>query len=259
MGKTVFYEKKENGIYLITIHRPEALNALNEEVLTELYEVMDLLDKDSSVRVIILTGAGEKSFVAGGDISLMKGMDLEKALKFAQKGHKTMNRVAAMNKIVIAAINGFALGGGCELAAACDIRIADEKAKMGIPEVVLGVIPGFGGTQRISRLIGKGYTMEMLATGDKYPAQECLKMGLVNRVVPQEQLIDSCMEMAEKIAANSRNAIAVGKKCVSDGLDMSLADGLELEQKEFASIFGSEDQIEGMNAFLGKRKANFVN
>ncbi|MDE6839931.1 MAG: enoyl-CoA hydratase/isomerase family protein, partial [Oscillospiraceae bacterium] len=172
---------KENAVAIVTINRPKALNALNPDVLRELHDTMELLDGDSSVKAVIVTGAGEKAFVAGADIASMSTMTPEQALDFAKAGHRTMNRVAAMKKVTIAAINGFALGGGCELAMACDIRIASSKARMGIPEVTLGVIPGFGGTQRLSRLVGLGMAMELLATGRQVDAGEAIGIGLVNR------------------------------------------------------------------------------
>ena len=247
----------KGAIAIVTIDRPKALNALNPDVLRELYEVMDGLDKNESVRAIIVTGAGEKAFVAGADIASMSTMNPEEALEFAKTGHRTMDRIAAMKKPTIAAINGFALGGGCELAMACDIRIASAKAKMGIPEVTLGVIPGFGGTQRLSRLVGLGMAMELLATGRQCKADECERIGLVNRVVHPEELMDTCIEMAEQIASNSATAVALGKQSIASGLETDLSHGLELEQKAFALTFATHDQKEGMTAFLEKRTAHF--
>lgn len=250
------YEVKD-AVAVVTIDCPKALNALNPDVLKELYQVMDAMDSDEAVRVAILTGAGEKAFVAGADIASMSTMNPEEALEFAKTGHRTMDRIAAMKKPTIAAINGFALGGGCELAMSCDIRIASAKARMGIPEVTLGVIPGFGGTQRLSRLVGLGMAMEMLATGRQCDAQECKEIGLVNRVVRAEELMDVCMELAGKIARNSTTAIALGKKSVTSGIEMDLAKALELEQQAFALTFATDDQKEGMSAFLEKRPAKF--
>ncbi len=248
---------KENAVAIVTINRPKALNALNPDVLRELYDTMDQLDSDSSVKAVIITGAGEKAFVAGADIASMSTMTPEQALDFARTGHRTMNRVAAMKKVTIAAINGFALGGGCELAMACDIRIASSKARLGIPEVTLGVIPGFGGTQRLSRLVGLGMAMELLATGRQVDAGEAIGIGLVNRIVEPDELMISCLEMARQIAGNSTTAIALGKEAVCSGLETDLAHGLELERKAFALSFATADQKEGMNAFLEKRHANF--
>lgn len=249
---------KENAVAVVTIDRPKALNALNLDVLQELHDTMELLDGDSSVKVVIVTGAGEKAFVAGADIASMSTMTPEEALAFAETGHRTMNRIAAMKKVTIAAINGFALGGGCELAMACDIRIASSKARMGIPEVTLGVIPGFGGTQRLSRLVGPGMAMELLATGRQVKADEAWAIGLVNRIVEPEELMVACIEMARKIAGNSASAIALGKQAVCSGLETDLAHGLELEQRAFALTFATADQKEGMSAFLEKRPANFL-
>lgn len=248
---------KENAVAIVTINRPKALNALNPGVLQELYDTMEQLDSDTSVKVVIITGAGEKAFVAGADIASMSTMTPEQALDFAKTGHRTMNRVAAMKKVTIAAINGFALGGGCELAMACDIRIASSKARMGIPEVTLGVIPGFGGTQRLSRLVGLGMAMELLATGRQVKAEEAWAIGLVNQIVEPDVLMISCLEMARQIADNSTTAIALGKEAVCSGLETDLSHGLELEQKAFALTFATADQKEGMNAFLEKRHANF--
>lgn len=248
----------KGAVAVVTIDRPKALNALNPDVLRELYDVMEELDNNNDVRAIIVTGAGEKAFVAGADIAAMSTMNPEEALEFAKTGHRTMDRVAAMKKPTIAAINGFALGGGCELAMSCDIRIASAKARMGIPEVTLGVIPGFGGTQRLSRLVGLGMAMELLATGRQCKADECEKIGLVNRVVCPDELMDTCMELAEKIAGNSATAIALGKKSVTSGIEMDLAKALELEQQAFALTFATHDQKEGMSAFLEKRQANFT-
>lgn len=248
---------KENAVAIVTINRPKALNALNPGVLRELYDTMDQLDSDSSVKVVIITGAGEKAFVAGADIASMSTMTPEQALDFAKTGHRTMDRIAAMKKVTIAAINGFALGGGCELAMACDIRIASSKVRIGIPETTLGVIPGFGGTQRLSRLVGLGMALELLATGRQVDAGEAIGIGLVNRIVEPDELMISCLEMARQIAGNSTMAIALGKEAVCSGLETDLAHGLELEQKAFALSFATADQKEGMNAFLEKRHANF--
>lgn len=249
--------EQKGAVAIITIDRPKALNALNPDVLRELYEVMDGLDNNKAVRAVILTGAGEKAFVAGADIASMSAMNPGEALEFAKAGHRTMNRVAAMKTPTIAAINGFALGGGCELAMSCDIRIAADNARMGIPEVTLGVIPGFGGTQRLSRLVGLGVAMELLATGRQCKADECEKIGLVNHVVRPEELMDTCMELAEKIAGNSASAIALGKQSIISGIEMDLDKALELERQAFALTFAYADQKEGMSAFLEKRAAKF--
>ncbi len=247
----------EKGVAIVVIDRPEALNALNQQVLVGLYDTMDALDKNPEVKVVILTGAGQKAFAAGADIAAMSAMDPNEAMIFSQTGHRTMDKVADMRPFVIAAVNGYALGGGCELAMACDIRVASEKARFGIPEVTLGVVPGFGGTQRLPRLVGLGRAKELLATGRQVRAEEAFRIGLVNEVTAPEDLLSRCMELAEQIAANSTGAIALGKRAMAAGAETDLSHGLELERQAFALTFASPDQAEGMAAFLGKRKAEF--
>ena len=249
---------EERGpVALVTLSRPEALNALNAAVLEELCEVMDRLDGRRQVKVVILTGAGEKAFAAGADIAAMREMTPEAAAAFSRTGHRTMDKVASMRAVTIAAVNGYALGGGCELALACDIRIASTRAKMGIPEASLGVIPGFGGTQRLPRLVGLSRAIELLATGRPCGAEECREMGLVDRVAEPEGLMDACMELAETTSRNSATAIAHGKQCMRAGLERELGEALELEQRVFAMNFTEADQREGMSAFLEKRLAAF--
>lgn len=247
-----------NGIALVEINRPEALNALNPEVLSTLHDTMEELEKTEGVKVIILTGSGEKAFVAGADISAMQSMDSAQAKEFAKFGHRTMNKIASMKAFTIAAINGFALGGGCELALSCDIRVASTKARLGIPEVTLGVIPGFGGTQRLPRLVGLGIAKELLATGRQVKADEAVSIGLVNAVKEPEELLPYCREMAEKIVANSSSAISYGKRAMDAGVEISLDKALELEIDLFGETFTTPDQKEGMTAFVEKRKPNFA-
>ncbi len=247
----------DNHIAMVTINRPKELNALNEEVLRSLYRTMKTMDEDQDVKVVILTGNGGKAFVAGADILSMKEMDPEAAKRFSAIGHKTMNKIASMRPFVIAAINGYALGGGCELALACDMRVASEKAKLGIPEVTLGVIPGFGGTQRLPRLVGLGVAKEMMATGRQVDADEALRIGLVNKVVAPTDLISDCVEIAEQITANSTTAISLGKQAMNSGVEVSLDKALELETNMFSFAFSTNDQKEGMDAFVEKRKAAF--
>lgn len=246
------------GIALVEINRPEALNALNPEVLSTLHDTMEELDKTQGVKVIILTGSGEKAFVAGADISAMQSMDSAQAKEFAKFGHRTMNKIASMKAFTIAAINGFALGGGCELALSCDIRVASTKARLGIPEVTLGVIPGFGGTQRLPRLVGLGMAKELLATGRQVKAEEAVSIGLVNAVKEPEELLPYCREMAEKIVANSSSAISYGKRAMDAGVEISLDKALELEIDLFGETFTTPDQKEGMTAFVEKRKPDFA-
>ena len=255
---TQYVQCEERGpVAIVTIQRPEALNALNAQVLHELYDTMNQLDGQHSIKVVIITGAGEKSFVAGADIAAMCKMTPGEAAAFAQAGHRTMDRVASMRPVTIAAVNGYALGGGCELAMACDIRIASTRARMGIPEVTLGVIPGFGGTQRLPRLVGLGRAIEMLATGRPCKAEVCKEIGLVNEVVAPEELLKCCLELAETIAKNSSTAITYGKQCMSTGMEMDLCKALDFERRVFALTFTESDQREGMEAFLEKRSPSF--
>jgi len=252
MEQFILCEKREWGT-LVTLNRPQALNALNDEVLRQLDETLRALNADPAVPVVIITGAGEKSFVAGADIAAMKDMTPEDARQFSLRGQAVMNRIANMRGIVIAAVNGFALGGGCELAMACDIRVASTKARFGIPEVSLGVIPGFGGTQRLSRLAGRGKALELMATGSQIGAEEALRLGLVNHVVQPEELFTACEALAKKIAANSADAVALGKQSIYAGIEMDLERGLAYEAGLFALTFAGSDQKEGMSAFLEKR------
>jgi len=249
--------EKEGAIALITIDRPKALNALNYETLQELLYCFGLLDKAREVTAVVLTGGGEKAFVAGADIAYMQDLDAMAAAEFAGLGHSVMAAVEQLPQPVIAAVNGFALGGGCELALACDIRIASENAKFGQPEVNLGVIPGFGGTQRLPRLIGKGLASELLYTGDMINAAEALRIGLVNRVVPAAQLLSTCRDIAHKIASKGPLAIRICKKTINTGVEMDLDRANSYEAIQFGQCFASTDQKEGMRAFLEKRAANF--
>ncbi|MFV0436791.1 MAG: enoyl-CoA hydratase-related protein [Desulfopila sp.] len=250
--------QQEGAIAEIIIDRPKALNALNQATLQELLQCCALLENNREIRAVILTGAGEKAFVAGADISFMKEFDPLTAGEFAGLGHAVMTAIENLPQPVIAAINGFALGGGCELALACDIRVAGERAKFGQPEVNLGVIPGFGGTQRLPRLIGKGMACELLYTGAMIDAAEALRIGLVNRVVPTEQLLAACREMAAMIASRGPMAVRACKKMVVNGLEMDLARANSYEAIQFGQCFASDDQKEGMQAFLEKRPATFT-
>jgi enoyl-CoA hydratase len=253
--KNIILEVKES-VGLIRMNRPEAMNALNSQTLGELKEAFSQLKDDDSVRVIVITGEG-KAFVAGADIAEMKDMTKEQAEEFSRNGQKVFNKIAKIKKPVIAAVNGFALGGGCELAMACDVRIASEKAKLGQPEVNLGVIPGFAGTQRLSRLVGTAKAKELIFTADMVDAQTALSIGLVNRVVPVEQLMDACMEMAKKIASKGPKAVKLAKKVINEGVEEKLEKGSEYESQEFGECFASGEAKEGMSAFLEKRKPNW--
>ncbi len=215
------------------------------------------LEKNDGIKVIILTGAGQKAFVAGGDISAMENMSPMEGRAFALLAQTLLNRIERFRKPVIAAINGYALGGGCELAMSCDLRIASETARFGQPEVNLGIIPGWAGTQRLPRLIGKGRALELLFTGDMIDAAEAHRIGLVNRVVPADQLLEECRKLAGKIASKGQVAIRMIKEAVHNGLEMDSARAIGYEAELFGLCFSTEDQKEGMNAFLNKRKAEF--
>lgn len=248
---------KENGVALLKINRPLALNALNTETILELEQVIEELNKDDSVRVVVITGEG-KAFVAGADISEMRNMDSLQARSFAQTGQRVLAKLENMEKPVIAAINGYALGGGCELALACDIRIASEKAKLGQPEVGLGVIPGFAGTQRFARLCGISVAKEMIFTGDMIDAQTAKDIGLVNRVVPDENLLNDTLAVAKKIASKGPLAVKLAKTVINRGLDTNFQTGASYEAEAFGVCFSTQEPKEGMSAFLEKRPPNWL-
>ncbi len=243
----------EDHIALLTVNRPAALNSLNPATLDELTRMMAELEANPEVKVIIITGAGEKAFVAGGDISVMQPLGPLEARAVAQKAQQLFNAIEYSQKISIAAINGFALGGGCELAMACDIRIAAASAKLGQPEVNLGIIPGWAGTQRLARLVGKGKAKELMYTGDMIGAAQAEKIGLVNQVVEKAQLLPAARELAEKIAGKSQLAVRLIKQAVDNGLEMEINRACAYEAELFGLCFASEDQKEGMAAFLEKR------
>ena len=249
----------EYGDYtgFITINRPKKLNALNKATIKELHDAFKEMDSEEAVRVIIITGSGEKAFVAGADISEFSDFDKAQGKELARKGQKKLfDFVAELSTPVIAAVNGFALGGGLELAMACHIRVASGNAKMGLPEVSLGLIPGYGGTQRLPQLVGKGKALEMITTGGMISAEDAFTHGLVNHVVPQEELIEFCENMADKIARNSPLAIASAIKAVNANFEDSV-NGFEVEIAAFGKCFGTDDFIEGTSAFLEKRKPKF--
>lgn len=249
--------EKENQIATVTINRPGSLNALNKETLEELLVCFKELAQDDKAKAIILTGSGEKAFVAGADISFMQNLTAHESRKFGQLGHLVMHTIENTPQPVIAAINGFALGGGCELTLACDMRFASDNAKFGQPEVNLGVIPGFGGTQRLPRLIGKGFANELLLTGNIIDSAEALRIGLVNRIYSQNELIDACRKIAETIALKSPVAVRLCKEAVNHGVEMDLNRGCAYEADLFALCFASDEQTEGMTAFLEKRSPKF--
>ncbi len=252
--------EKQGHIAVVSINRPKALNALNSEVLVALDEVIGQVEADEDIYVVILTGSGEKSFVAGADIAEMKDMTPMQARRFSNLGNRIFRRLEQLEKPVIAAVNGFALGGGCELALACDIRIASEKARFGQPEVGLGITPGFGGTQRLARTVGIAKAKEMLYTGRPVKADEALAIGLANKVVAPEELMNEAQAMAAAIAANAPVAVRLCKAAVNRGMQVDLDTALALEAEVFAECFATEDQTEGMTAFVEKRQEkNFQN
>jgi enoyl-CoA hydratase len=249
--------EKEEDIGWIIINRPDKLNALNQETVRELHQAFLSFQNDRDFKVVLLTGSGEKAFVAGADIQELSRLDFSSGKEYVLSGQKLMSLIESFNKPVIAVINGFALGGGTELSLACHIRIASENAKMGQPEVKLGLIPGFGGTQRLSRLVGKGVAMEMILSGDIIDAQEAYRIGLVNKVVSQKELIPTCKALAQKIAANGPQAVEKCIRAINDGLEKPLNEGLLLEAELFGEICATEDSKEGTKAFLEKRKPEF--
>ena len=241
-------------IALVTIDRPRALNALNSATLRELNDCLRELEQRKDVRVILLTGGGEKSFVAGADISEMVNATPAEGRAMALLADEAFCRLENMPQVTIAAVNGYALGGGCEIAMACDIRIAAENAVFGQPECGLGIIPGFGGTQRLARLVGKGRAKELIFTCGRIDAQEAYRIGLANKVVPQAELLDACRAMAKTIMSKGGYAVSVAKAVINAGLDMDLANGLKMEADAFGLTFATHDKQEGMTAFLEKRK-----
>lgn len=249
--------KADGFVATITVAREKALNALNRKTIDEIVWALREADGDARIRAVIITGAGEKAFVAGGDISEMSEMTPVEARAFAGAGGRIGETIENMQKPVIAAVNGFALGGGCELALACDFIYASDKARFGQPEVNLGVIPGFGGTQRLARRVGAARAMELVLTGDMIAADEALRIGLVNRVVAHGDLLVEAKKCAEKIASKGPIAVAHACRAVRKAAELPLAQGNDLERELFALLFSTQDQKEGMAAFLQKRTANF--
>ncbi len=247
----------ENKISYITINRPKQLNALNSETIKELHNAIIYSEGNKEVRCILITGSGDKAFVAGADIKEFADFNIEEGEKLGRKGQELLfDLLENCSKPTIAAINGFALGGGLELAMSCHIRLASTNAKMGLPEVSLGLIPGYGGTQRLANLVGKGKALEMISTASMISAEQALNCGLVNNICDQEELISNCEKIASKISRNSPNAISSAIKSVNAGF-IDGVNGYEVEKKEFGKCFGTDDFIEGTTAFLEKRKANF--
>jgi enoyl-CoA hydratase len=247
----------ENEIGILTINRPKALNALNIETLKEIQKGIEEVRDRPELKVLIVTGAGEKAFVAGADILEMKAMNSIEAFNFSRLGHLTLKMIQDLDRPVIAAVNGFALGGGTEIALACDFIYASENAKFGFPEVTLGIFPGFGGTQRLPRLIGKGKVKELILTGKMITAQEAFQMGIVNRVFPLASLMEETHKVAAQIAANGPVGVRLAKMVMDAGFNMDLEKACSLESHAFGLCFSTEDQKGGMTAFVEKRKPNF--
>jgi enoyl-CoA hydratase len=248
---------KKNGIGIVTISRPEVLNSLNDETIAELHACFDYIATDDEIKCVILTGEG-KAFIAGADIGELALCDVISGRAKCDRGQALFFKMEELPKAIIAAINGFALGGGCEIAMACDIRLASAKAKLGQPEVTLGIIPGYGGTQRLTRLVGSGKAKEWIFTGDIYPADEAYRIGLVDEVYPPDELMDKAMEMAQKIASRGPLAVAAAKEAINLSFNVTLDAGCEHEAALFAGICVTKDKEEGTKAFLEKRKAEFV-
>ncbi|MDZ4660793.1 MAG: enoyl-CoA hydratase-related protein [Pseudomonadota bacterium] len=255
--KTLSYEENQ-GVGVLKFNRPESLNALNRPLLEELNTFLDKIRHDDEVRCLIFTGQGDKAFIAGADIkeiSLLKGQEPQ---KFAKYGQDTLLKIEQLPCPVIAAVNGFALGGGLEVALACDFIWASEKAKLGLPEVSLGIIPGYGGTQRLSRWVGVGRAREMIFSGQFYDAKTAFEFGLVQKVLAPDALLPECLKLASLIASRGPLAVGAAKKSINQGFDCDLVAGLDLEAHEFTLLFGSRDQIEGTRAFIEKRSPQFT-
>lgn len=246
-----------DGLAVLTVDRPKALNALNDSLLEQLDKALDEVEGDPSNRVLLVTGGGEKAFVAGADISELKGLSKQQGKRAGRRGQSLFARLEQSRLVVIAAVNGFALGGGLELAMACDIRIFSEKAVVGLPEVTLGIIPGYGGTQRMTRLLGPGLALELIATGRKIDATTAHSMGLANRVVPPDELMATCRQLAGEILKNAPLAVAAAKRAVRKACDARGEEGYYVEAAEFATLCTTVDAREGMTAFFERRPAQF--
>jgi enoyl-CoA hydratase len=255
--QNIILEHADTGVYVLTINRPAALNALNADMLEEIGRALAQISGNAAARAVLITGAGEKAFVAGADIAAMRSMNAQQALQFSAAGQRVMRAVEELDVPAIALVNGFALGGGCELALACDWIIASERAIFGQPEVNLGILPGFGGTQRLARRVGRAMAMELVITGRQIKVEEALRVGLVNEVVAAGALMQVGLAQARLIASKAPLAVRAGKQVLRRGLDMDLANACALESGLFALTFGSADRVEGMTAFLEKRPAQF--
>ena len=249
--------QEKERVAVLTFNRPEALNALNGKTLEELGSALDIIRKDTVSKVVIVTGSGEKSFVAGADIKEMEGLSKQEGKEFSVRGQNVLNKLERLGKPSIAAINGFALGGGCEVALACSMRIASQNAKFGQPEINLGIIPGYGATQRLPRIVGLGRAIEIMTTGEMVSAETAREIGLVNAVVPPEQLLEKAMYLAQTIASKSAPVIKLILDSVYEGLDRNFQGGLNIESDAIGLSFETNDAQEGILAFIEKRKADF--
>ncbi|MEW6721565.1 MAG: enoyl-CoA hydratase-related protein [Thermodesulfobacteriota bacterium] len=258
MGYGNLLVEASGRIATITFNRPKSLNALNPETIRELKAALEEISAMEDVGAAILTGAGDKAFIAGADISVMKGFSPLQALDFALLGQDVLSFIERMPQVVIAAVNGFALGGGCEVAMACDLIMAADTARFGQPEVTLGIIPGYGGTQRLPRLVGRNLAKEMVLTGDMVSARRAFEIGLVNRVVPAAELMAAARDIAGKILSRGPVAVRTAKMAMNRGLDLDLSNGCALEAALFSAGFSTSDRLEGITAFLEKRKPNFT-
>ena len=250
-----FFADKKTAV--LTIARPEQLNALNPDTMAEIDAALDKAAKEKDLRSLIVTGSGAKAFVAGADIKQLEGLSEEGAQKLSVNGNRVFSKLAALPFPAIAAVNGFAFGGGCEIALACDIRLASENATFSLPEVALGVCPGWGGTQRLARLVGSGLAAELLFSAGRLSAARACEIGLVNAVHPQEKLMEAAFDLAAKIGKNAPLAVAACKRAMYDGLDVPLSQGLEIEAKAFGKLFGTDDAQKGLSAFSNKEKYEF--
>lgn len=257
---TLKIEQRDRGVWVMIIHRPESLNALNSVVLTEMSDFVRQLNEMNfdSARALVITGAGEKAFVAGADIKEMSDMSQDAALAFAERGQSILHELSHLKIPVVAAVNGFALGGGFELALACDFIVCSENAKFGLPEVSLGLIPGFGGTQRLTSAVGIRKARELIFTGNMITAGEAKTLGVTVDVVPLPQLLQTTFARVETILSRAPGAVAEAKKSITEGHDLAISEGLKLEADSFSNLFGSRDTREGLNAFLEKRKPSFI-
>jgi enoyl-CoA hydratase len=248
----------EPPVATVTIDRPEALNAIDEATLKQLASAFEGIDADESVRAVVVTGGGEKAFVAGGDIAAMQRMSVGEGERFVRFGHDVLLRIERSRAVVVAAVNGHALGGGTELALACDVRVASERATFGLPETTIGLFPGWGGTQRLLRTVGIGRAKDLVFTGRRIGAEEALRIGLVEYVVPHDELVERARELAQRITANSPAAVAQAKKALNHGAQTSLDQGIAIEIEAWLVNFATQDRLEGLSAFLEKRRPEFT-